>query len=137
MFDSTPPRASRVACRSRIERARSSSCAMATKLYWPPTPLTTRPSSRASETAAPKSVIQHDPRAPGRAGDRSVGDVPLGRPVRARISEGADAQLQRAAVLHECGRVDADRVLSGLDRRVRHAEERMLVRRGVDDDVEE
>ena len=30
--------------------------AWATKLYWPPTPLTTRPSSSPSETTAPSSV---------------------------------------------------------------------------------
>ncbi len=38
------------------ERASGSACAIATKLYCPPTPDTTRPSSSASDTAAPSAV---------------------------------------------------------------------------------
>ena len=37
-------------------RASGSACAMATKLYCPPTPLTTWPDSSASLAAAPSSV---------------------------------------------------------------------------------
>src|SRR5580700_5184945 len=46
----------RVARTHRLERASGSACAMATKLYCPPTPLSTSPSARASDTAAPSSV---------------------------------------------------------------------------------
>src|SRR5438270_7874354 len=48
--------ACRVASSVRIDRAPFSAKACATKLYCPPTPLTTCPSSRPSETAAPRSV---------------------------------------------------------------------------------
>ena len=41
------PPPSRVARNSSTERASGSACAIATKLYWPPTPETTRPSSSA------------------------------------------------------------------------------------------
>ena len=40
-----------------ISRASGKACAMATKLYWPPTPLTTWPSLNWSDTAAPSKVI--------------------------------------------------------------------------------
>src|SRR3546814_4790644 len=56
MFDPAPSPASRVARSSSTERASGSACAIATKLYWPPTPDTTRPSSRPSDTAAPSAV---------------------------------------------------------------------------------
>jgi hypothetical protein len=46
----------RVARSMMIERASSSAKLWATKLYCPPTPLTTWPSSNASETAAPSKV---------------------------------------------------------------------------------
>src|SRR6185369_15123305 len=55
MFDCTV-RDSRVASTVRIERAPARAKACATKLYWPPTPLTTCPSSSPSEIAAPISV---------------------------------------------------------------------------------
>ena len=42
--------------RIRMERASGSACAIATKLYCPPTPLTTWPDSSASEAAAPSKV---------------------------------------------------------------------------------
>ena len=56
MLEVVRPWRVRVARTHRIERAPGSACAMATKLYWPPTPLTTWPFSSASETAAPSSV---------------------------------------------------------------------------------
>ena len=56
MFEVTCPALLRVARTQRIERAFGSACAIDTKLYCPPTPLTTRPSSSPSETAAPSSV---------------------------------------------------------------------------------
>ena len=56
MFEVVHPLRVRVARRHRIERAPGSAWAMATKLYWPPTPLTTWPSASASDTAAPSSV---------------------------------------------------------------------------------
>ena len=56
MFERVSPPLVRVERTQTIERAPGSACAIATKLYWPPTPLTTRPSSRPSETAAPSIV---------------------------------------------------------------------------------
>ena len=58
MFDASLPSLRRVERTHRTERAPGSACAIATKLYWPPTPETTRPSASPSETAAP-SVRQH------------------------------------------------------------------------------
>ncbi len=57
MFEVTLEFLSRVLRSVRIERASGKECAIATKLYWPPTPLTTRPSAKPSDTAAPSSVI--------------------------------------------------------------------------------
>ena len=57
MFEVTrPPPAPRVARAAMIERAPGSECACATKSPWPPMPLITRPSSSASDEAAPSSV---------------------------------------------------------------------------------
>ena len=55
-FDSVCPPDSRTLRTIRIERPPSNSCAIATKLYCPPTPLTARPSSRPSDATAPNSV---------------------------------------------------------------------------------
>src|SRR6478752_6405160 len=46
----------RLARNSSTERPSRSACAIATKLYWPPMPETSRPSSSASDTAAPSAV---------------------------------------------------------------------------------
>ena len=51
-----PSAAVRTARIIRIDRPVGSWCAMATKLYCPPTPETTRPSSNPSEATAPLSV---------------------------------------------------------------------------------
>src|SRR5712692_6183328 len=56
MFDWTLPPIVRVLRIIKIERPSSRACAMATKLYWPPTPLSTRPSSSMSEATAPLRV---------------------------------------------------------------------------------
>jgi len=48
--------APRVALTAMMERAPGNAKAWSTKLNWPPTPLTTRPSSRPSETTAPSKV---------------------------------------------------------------------------------
>ena len=57
-------------------------------------------------------------------------------PIGNRVTERADAELQRAAVLHKRRGVDADRVVGSLRWRIRHAEERMLALRRVHQDVE-
>ena len=58
MLDVSLPSLRRVERTHNTERAPGSACAIATKLYWPPTPDTTRPSASPSETAAP-SVREH------------------------------------------------------------------------------
>ncbi len=87
--------------------------------------------------ALDKVAVPFESQRARRFAELRAGLVALPQPVRDRISERADAELQRAAVLHQRGGVDADGVVGGIDGRVRHAEERMLVRGRVDDHVEE
>ena len=56
MLELVRPLAVRVARTMMMERASSRAKPWATKLYWPPTPLTTWPFSRPSDTMAPSSV---------------------------------------------------------------------------------